>query len=121
MTAGGIPSKDGASSAFGTSQSSMRHSDSGSINGAQKRQRDNSIIERNKAKLAEFAEKKKQENELKKADDLKKEQEKEAASKPPRPFDAQRLSALSQPKPKRKDPNVMPEKKPRRVSANTRR
>ena len=79
-------------------------------------QRDNSIIERNKAKLAELAEKRKQENEEKRLEDAKKAEE-AASAKPPRPFDPTRLESLSQPKPKRKDPNLKPEAKAKRVSA----
>jgi len=59
--------------------------------------RDSSIIERNKAKLAELAEKKRLEIEAKKAEQLKKESESfqgVEAAKPPRPFDPQRLAAL---------------------------
>ena len=99
----------------------MRDSDSGSAKGRKEVTRDNSIIERNKAKLAELAEKKRVEVETKKADEAKKEQASLEASKPPRPFDPNRMSALSQPKPKWKDPNLKKESKPKQISMNSRK
>ena len=69
-----------------------------------------------------MAEKKKQENEAKRAEQERKAMtDKIAEMKPPRPFDPDRLASLSAPKPKHKDPNTKPEPKPRRVSAHTRR
>jgi hypothetical protein len=50
----------------------MRHSDSGSHNGQkQRQQRESSIIDRNKAKLVEIAEKKKAELDVKEAEQIK--------------------------------------------------
>ena len=54
---------------------------------ASKQQRDNSIIERNKAKLAELAQKKKEAQEAAAAEQSKKEAQEREAAKPPRPFD----------------------------------
>lgn len=84
--------------------------------------RDNSIIERNMAKLAEFADKKLKEKMERLAEEQKSKEIKEAKAKLVRPFDPHRLDSLSQPKPKADDPTLKSERpKSKKVSAQTRR
>ncbi len=98
--------------------SSGNVSDTNSQNGKNTgKPRDTSIIERNKAKLAALAEQRMKEKEEKRNEETKIKEAKEASAKPPRPFDPARLSSLSQPKPKKSDPNVKSEPKLKKVSA----
>ena len=68
-----------------------------------------------------MAEKKRIENEAQKLEHEKKEAMDKEAARPPRPFNPQRMAAMSQPKMKRPDPNTKPEPKAKRVSMQTRK